>query len=403
MDADTQPTSTSIPDHLVRFPSTDGSRVPFDVYRSQEIYDREQDRIFRGPTWSFLALEAEIPNPGDFKSTFVGDTPVVVARTEDNELAAWVNRCAHRGAMVCRAARGNAMSHICVYHQWTYSTRGALQGVPFRRGQKEMVGMPADFDPKAHSLRPLRVEGYRGLVFATFSDTAAPVCDYIGEQMRPWIDRIFHKPIVYLGCTRQYSKSNWKLYTENIKDPYHASLLHLFHTTFNILRVGMKARAIPDATHGLHSVLTVTKNEEANTAEYREQRIRSFNQGFRLEDPSLLDHVQEYDELTTWLRRRYAGVESVAHQAGQLGRLRRLYFDGRHRGHRARAARDPPARQNGIVNPDGPRSSRAAGQPDHRKPDPQVLDRLSAFDGPLRMRWKTYSCGSRFFGSKTAT
>jgi anthranilate 1,2-dioxygenase large subunit len=52
---------------------------------------------------------------------------------------------------------------------------------------------------------------------------------------------------VYLGCTRQYSKSNWKLYTENIKDPYHASLLHLFHTTFNILRVGMKARAIPDA------------------------------------------------------------------------------------------------------------------------------------------------------------
>ena len=66
MDADTQPTSTSIPDHLVRFPSTDGSRVPFDVYRSQEIYDREQDRIFRGPTWSFLALEAEIPNPGDF-------------------------------------------------------------------------------------------------------------------------------------------------------------------------------------------------------------------------------------------------------------------------------------------------------------------------------------------------
>ena len=61
----------------------------------------------------------------------------------------------------------------------------------------------------------------------------------------------------------------------------------------------MKARAIPDSTDGLHSVLTVTKNEEANTAEYREQGIRSFNQGFHLEDPSLLNHVQEYDELTT--------------------------------------------------------------------------------------------------------
>ena len=185
MDADTRPTYALIPDHLVRFPNTDGSRVPLDVYRSQEIYDREQERIFRGPTWSFLALEAEIPNPGDFKSTFVGDMPVVVTRIEENELAAWVNRCAHRGAMVCRTARGNATSHTCVYHQWNYSNRGTLQGVPFRRGQKEMIGMPGDFDPKAHSLRPLRVESYRGLVFAAFSEEAAPLCDYIGEQMRP--------------------------------------------------------------------------------------------------------------------------------------------------------------------------------------------------------------------------
>src|SRR6516162_5592144 len=76
---------------------------------------------------------------------------------------------------------------------------------------------------------------------------------------------------------------------------------------------------------------------------------------------------------------------------------------GYNRGHRARAARDPPARRNGIVDLDGPRSSRAAGQPDHRKPDPQVLDRLSAFDGPVRTRWKTCSCGSRFLGSRTAT
>jgi len=46
------------------------------VFSSQEVYEREQERIFRGPVWSFLGLEAEIPNLGDFKSTFVGDTPV---------------------------------------------------------------------------------------------------------------------------------------------------------------------------------------------------------------------------------------------------------------------------------------------------------------------------------------
>ena len=106
-------------------------------------------------------------------------------------------------------ARHSARSHICAYHQWSYDTRGNLKGVPFRRGLKDSPGMPADFDVKDHGLQQLRVESYRGLVFATFSDRAPSLCDYIGPQMRPGLGRIFHKPIVYLDRTRQYSKSNW--------------------------------------------------------------------------------------------------------------------------------------------------------------------------------------------------
>jgi hypothetical protein len=71
---------------LVYFPRSDGSRIPYKVYSSQELYDLEQERIFRGPVWSFVALEAEIRNPGDFKSTFVGDIPVVVTRNDDGSL-----------------------------------------------------------------------------------------------------------------------------------------------------------------------------------------------------------------------------------------------------------------------------------------------------------------------------
>lgn len=284
---------------LVHFPRADGSRVPYAVFSSQEIYDLEQERIYRGPTWNFLGLECEIPKPGDYKSTFVGDTPVVVTRTEDGSLACWVNRCSHRGAMVCRNPRGNASSHSCVYHQWSFDARGNLLGVPFRRGQKHMSGMPKDFDPKCHGLRQLKVESYRGLLFATFGDDTPPLPDYLGAEMRPWIDRIFHKPIEFLGCTRQFSQSNWKLYFENVKDPYHASMLHLFHTTFNIFRVGMAARSIPDATHGLHSIITVTKNEEETADAYKQQNIRSMDDGFHLEDDSVLGHIKEYDEATT--------------------------------------------------------------------------------------------------------
>ncbi len=294
------PAASPALDRLVHFPHPDGSRVPYEVFSSQEVYDREQERIYRGPTWSFVALDCEIPNPGDYKSTFVGDTPVVVTRTKDGELAAWVNRCSHRGALLCRKSRGNATSHTCVYHQWTFGAKGDLQGLPFRRGKDGAPGMPADFELKNHGLRVLRAASYKGLVFATFSDETPPLDEYLGEQMRPWIDRVMHKPVVYLGCTRQYARSNWKLYYENVKDPYHASLLHLFHTTFNIFRVGMKARSIPDARDGLHSIITATKVDDSDTAsDYKTQAIRSMDDGFALEDDSVLAFVQEYDEACT--------------------------------------------------------------------------------------------------------
>src|SRR6202012_4269389 len=167
-------------------------------------------------------------------------------------------------------------------------------------GYDEHSGMPGDFNPKDHSLQRLRVEEYHGLVFATFDHEMESLPDYLGPEMRPWMDRLLAgRDLAYLGCTRQYSRSNWKLYFENVKDPYHASMLHLFHTTFNIFRVGMKARSIPDASHGLHSIITVTKTGEDTSEAYKQQNIRSFDEGFALEDDSVLGLISEYDEDTT--------------------------------------------------------------------------------------------------------
>jgi len=290
------PTNGAQAEQLVYFPRADGSRIPFEVYRSPEIYNLEQERIFRGPVWSFVALEVELPNPGDFKSTFVGDTPVVVTRNLDGSLSAWVNRCAHRGAMVCRSARGNARSHICAYHQWSYDTRGNLRGVPFRNGLKGMSGMPADFDLKEHGLEKLRVDNYRGVVFATFSSSAPSLYDYLGPQMRPGIDRIFRKPIMYLGCSRQYSKSNWKLYNENVRDPYHASLLHPFLSTFNLNRATTRNEQLSDA-RGLHLCTMIFDTDDASGgAAYKDSKIASFKDSLRLEDASILANVKEFDE-----------------------------------------------------------------------------------------------------------
>ena len=72
----------SIAEKIDWWPRDDYSRVPFKLYHDEEIYEQEMERIFRGPVWNFMGLEAEIPNSGDFRTTWIGDTPVVYNRTE---------------------------------------------------------------------------------------------------------------------------------------------------------------------------------------------------------------------------------------------------------------------------------------------------------------------------------
>ena len=288
----------------LRWPTTAGiTSVPYQVFCDPAVYNLEQERIFRGPTWSYVGLEAEVANPGDFRSTFVGATPVVVARDKAGKLHAFVNRCAHRGALVCRESRGNRATHTCIYHQWSYNQQGDLIGVPFRTGIRRQGGYPADFDLAQHSLRKLRVDTYNGLIFASFSSEAEPLADYLGPAMRPWLDRVFNRPVQVLGYARQFVHANWKLYSENVKDPYHASLLHLFHTTFGIYRSSQGGGVIMDAA-GRHSMLRAyKKTEREEVAAYTGKNIRSYQTDYTLADPSLLTSRKEFEvELTNHIQ-----------------------------------------------------------------------------------------------------
>src|SRR5947209_1214358 len=103
----------------LEWPKEGNSRVPYRVFADPDIYQAELDRIFLGASWQYLALAAELPEPGDYKTTFLGETPVIVTRGEDGEIHAMVNRCAHRGNLVCLKPRGHTNDGLTrVYHVW---------------------------------------------------------------------------------------------------------------------------------------------------------------------------------------------------------------------------------------------------------------------------------------------
>lgn len=271
------------------------TRVPYRIFLDRGIYDREQERIFRGPVWSYVALDAEIPNPGDFRASFVGDTPVVVTRDTRGTAHAFVNRCAHRGALVCSEMRGNSKTLECPYHQWSYDLTGKLVGVPFRRGIRGKGGYPKEFDLAEHSLHRLRVESYAGLLFATFDATTEPLAEFLGPAMTPWVDRIFNRPVKVLGYSRQFVNANWKLYAENTRDPYHASLLHLFHATFGMYRSSQEGGITLDR-HGRHDMLRAFRQaDEDEVAVFQDSGVRAYSAQYKLADPSLLAGRPEHE------------------------------------------------------------------------------------------------------------
>ncbi|HWJ36754.1 MAG TPA: Rieske 2Fe-2S domain-containing protein [Steroidobacteraceae bacterium] len=291
------------PLHRYTFPAEDCSRIPYGMYRDPDIYALEQERIFRGPVWNFLALEAEIPNKGDFRVVEIGDTPVIVNRGKSGSLHAMVNRCAHRGAAVQRKLHGNTPAHVCCYHQWSYDLTGKLIGVPFQRGIEGVGGLPADFDKSCHGLQRLRVQSLDGVIFGTFSEDTEALEIFLGPLFVEQIKRLFAKPAKVLGYQRQRIFGNWKLYTDNLRDPNHGGLLHMFQITFGIARLNAAGGARVDAD-GKHNLSWAAQGGRGDIGAQTSNREGYTDTGrgdmdIKLRDPSLLVYRKEFPDALT--------------------------------------------------------------------------------------------------------
>ena len=280
------------------FAGKDSTRVPFRVYEDSDIYRAELDRIFYGPTWNYVGLECEVPDPGDFRRNFIGEREILMVRTAAGGIAVMENRCAHRGAQICQALDGNVGEALmCPYHQWTYSLEGDLTGVPFRRGFKGQGGFPKDFDLSKHGLPKLKVEVVNGVVFASFDHTMKPVADELGPDNLKYFTRVFDgRRLRVIGYQRQIIDSNWKLQMENLKDPYHAGILHLFLISFGLFRLDQKSAYYFDDGKG-HTVLMTERGTESDDGDYGGVKIAAPD--YTLTDHELVQPRKEFPDNVT--------------------------------------------------------------------------------------------------------
>jgi phenylpropionate dioxygenase-like ring-hydroxylating dioxygenase large terminal subunit len=281
-------------DRGVAWPSNGISEVPFRVYTDPEQYRIEQERVFKGPTWNYLCLASEIAEPGDWVATTVGEVAIIVARGPDNAINAFVNRCAHRGNLLCLTRQGHAKEITCIYHGWSYDLAGKLTGVAFEKGVKRQGGMAPEFHKDDYRLQALRVQELCGLVFGTFDEPMEDLETYLGPLVVGGLRRVLNRPFHVIGRSTQILPNNWKLYFENVKDTYHASILHSFLTTFRINRLSMPGSINIDESGGNH-FSQAKLDYAAEDADYKAAALRS-DSDLRLADNSVVESVDEYGD-----------------------------------------------------------------------------------------------------------
>ncbi|MEO9102296.1 MAG: aromatic ring-hydroxylating dioxygenase subunit alpha [Burkholderiaceae bacterium] len=286
--------STTFP-KTIQWENDGSSRIPFMAYQGDAQHKKELERFFYRKHWCYVGLEAEVPNPGDFVRTVVGERSVVLVRDACGDLHVVENVCAHRGMQFCRERHGNKKDFVCPYHQWSYSLTGDLQGVPFRRGVKQdgkvNGGMPKDFDTKEHGLNKLQVAVRGGVVFASFDPDVEPLEDFIGPDVLRYFDRLFNgRKLKILSYNRQQIPGNWKLMQENIKDPYHPGLLHTWFVTFGLWRADNRSELKTDK-HRRHAAMVSTRGAMGKADQVTQ--VTSFKESMQLEDPRFLDIVPE--------------------------------------------------------------------------------------------------------------
>ncbi|WP_371542637.1 aromatic ring-hydroxylating dioxygenase subunit alpha [Streptomyces sp. NBC_00554] len=200
--------------------------LPGHYYTDPAVFELEKRNIFE-KQWMYVCRAEDVPTPGRFVRTALGDETVLVVRGRDQKLRAFLNVCRHRGAQLCLTDSGDAGKAIrCPYHAWAYQLDGRLITAPNWQSMDSI-------DKADYSLHPVHLAEWHGLVWVSLAADPEPFEEQIWPQLdyrlggdRDKFARYGLADLV-LGKRVDYEvAANWKIIQENFQECYHCGTIH---------------------------------------------------------------------------------------------------------------------------------------------------------------------------------
>jgi phenylpropionate dioxygenase-like ring-hydroxylating dioxygenase large terminal subunit len=192
-------------------------RNPTSVYTCPEIAARERELLFRRHP-QLNALSGSLPKPGSYLTVDDFGVPVLATRDAECRFRAFVNACRHRGARLAEGS-GESAHFVCPFHNWVYSSGGALEAIPLERH----VGA---IDKACHGLVELPAVERAGLLFVHPDPEGVIDLDTqlvgLEEEIASW----GFGALVPVEETVIDGRLNWKLANDTFGETYHFSRLH---------------------------------------------------------------------------------------------------------------------------------------------------------------------------------
>ncbi|HAD28775.1 MAG TPA: (2Fe-2S)-binding protein [Rhodobacteraceae bacterium] len=189
-------------------------RNPVSIYTDPENLKNEVEILFRKfPI--IVGHREQLAEPGSFFTHDDTGVPMLIVRTNDNKIKAFMNICRHRGARLTVGPCGKSKTFSCPYHKWTYDLTGALRGLP-------QAGGFGEIDKSQLGLIELPSFERYGLIWVRPSagENSIDLASWIAPMEEQLSSLELENHTIYKEWSLN-RKMNWHLALEGFQESYH--------------------------------------------------------------------------------------------------------------------------------------------------------------------------------------